>query len=199
MLSLPRWAPGHAPIQRRFSPGQDDEQIRLENENADELKGWFPLELRWRVWSLRPFRSTKWILDLSPDTMRLEHSVAGRRTIVCEIARGEAGELAIETVQYGRVPWFSMVAGWSINGASTFVLPDRRVSPGGITGQFQRVSVGQALVSWWPLNSRSRDGLLAFEGVANYWNPSGLSVGPRVMREDEYLDLRLNKRTPPGR
>lgn len=186
------WRPGRAPIQWLFTPGADDEQIRWENFNSNDLEGWFQLQLGWRTWSwhrwrLLPFRSNRWILELSPERMRLEHSVLGRRTVVCAIGRSEAGELAIETVQYARVPCVSMVAGRSIDGTASFILPDQTVSTGGLLG-LQRVALSRVLVSWWPLNARSRVGLLAFEHCfdGTYWNPSGLPTFPRVMDLDEY-------------
>ena len=197
-LTRPIWAPGHAPIEWSFDPGADDEQVREENSGSDDLKGWFPLELRWRTWRLWPRRSDQWVLDLSPDTMKLAHSVSGRNDVVREIARSEAGELVIETFQYRRNRWLAMAAGRSVDGQTDFVLSEHYVSSGGLMGQFQRVSVGRAVVSWWPLNSRSRDGLMAFERIASYWNPSGLSVGPRALDQDEYWDSRLGRGVPPN-
>jgi hypothetical protein len=181
---FPPWARGHAPIRWRFEPCIEAELIRDENSRSDDLQGWFPLALRWRTRSLRPRRSDDWVLELSPEAMRLMHTVSGRNTVVCEIGRLEAGELEIEAVKYKGVLLLSMVAGRSVDGLANFILHERTVSSGGFMGLFDRVSVGCAVVSWWPVNARSRDGLSAFEHVsASYWNPSGLSVGSRVTEE----------------
>ena len=139
------------------------------------------------------FRSNQWVLDLDLESMRLEHSVAGRRTVVCEIARSEAGELEIETIVDRRLnraanragEWLSLVAGRSVDGKTSFILPEQGVSTGGLLGHMDEVHVGRALLSWWPVNSRSRDGLRQFEGCRDgYWNPSGLSTGPRVTNHE---------------
>jgi hypothetical protein len=124
-----------------------------------------------------------WTLRMSLDSISLEKAARGSAVGRASISRLEAGELVVDIkARQGRYgPSLRVAAGRSIDGTTEVVLRGRSVSTGGFLGHFWRVPTARALVSWWPVNSRSVDArLLIDESGLSYWNSASLGERPGV-------------------
>lgn len=130
--------------------------------------------------------SAHWTMRADADVLAVSKSGKSGTPISIQLARREAGELAVDLrwEQTRNSAWweFRWAAGRSIDGQTELVLGKTHL------GQPHTV-----LVSWWPVNDRSREALKSYEEAGfGYWSPSGQAPEARVSR------LGLSSTTKPG-
>jgi hypothetical protein len=122
-----------------------------------------------RIPALHEAETATFTLQVRPDSIRLEKIVPGVGSAVREFNRLEAGELLVDagTIhgggsgfrRYSDTGYFKWVACRSIDGQTELVVYDRSIAGSGFLGHLKRPSVGRAVVSWWPVNRRSRSSI----------------------------------------
>jgi hypothetical protein len=131
--------------------------------------------------------SAAWSIYGTSDYIRLSKVRYRGEAASAELTRGEAGELAIG-VNWGdggrssaRQWTLESAAGRSIDGKAELVLP-LLTPPIGGWSRSDQPQPQRLLVSWWPLNGRSREALKRYEDAGfDYWSPAGTAPTYRVL------------------
>ena len=121
--------------------------------------------------------SARWTLRATADELTVTKSRRSWQATSIQLPRLEAGELAMDLrweQERHSTPWWELrwAAGRSIDGQIELVL-----------GKIHQAQPLMVLVSWWPVNDRSREALKRYEEAGfGYWSPSGQAPRARVSR-----------------